>query len=364
MTATDPRGRQTLDRLINEAVNVPEILEDACVHSQVENSSCRACVDACPRGAWVLDAECLGIDTATCDGCGVCVPACPEGALHTDRSLCVGEQRNSKLVAMLACEYSQCSGAGQGMACIHALGLDDLLTLYHRGIRRLALCTAECSSCPRNTVNGFDTRLAALNELLSDRGAARFSVRHFSDSQWTSLHEQMVTAQSHSNPVSRRSWIRGLASGELKPRTRRVALGEWNFPQTPPGTLLPSASRDVRMPWAPYVVAQRCNACMACTRLCPHQAIELADNEGAASLRIHAERCTGCKICVDSCASDAISIASIALPGPEIIALQRGRCGACGVAFLVPEESPLSDNEHCPTCSHTRHHANLFQVQQ
>ena len=362
--------RGTLGRLVHEAIDVPEVLDGACVHSRVENSQCRACVDACPTGAWTLDAECLGIDTEACDGCGNCVPACPEGALRSDRHLSIGEAGNGKPVAMLACERSRCSGAASradgDVTCIHALGLDDLLTLWHRGIRRLALCTGDCHACSRHTEQGFNGRLVTLNALLDDRGVAAFSVRRFSDEQWSVLHRKWVTDHSVSNPVSRRSWIAGLASGETRPRTRRIALGEWSFPRTPPGTLLPESNDRVRWPWVPRLAAAECDACMACTRLCPHQAIEFERGDGAADstpgLRIHADRCTGCNICVDVCAADALSIDSLAVAGPTFIPWQAGLCRACGAEFHAPGDNPTAEQGLCPTCRRTGNHARLFQV--
>lgn len=359
-----PGARSTLERLVNEAVNVPEILEQACVHSRVESSHCRACVDACPRGAWVLDVDCLGIDTAACDGCGLCVPACPEGALHTERELCIGETTKGHKIAMLACEYSDCGDAGRGIACIHAMGLDDLLTLTHRGIRRLGLCTAECSACERHSEAGFDAHLAAANGLLADRHARPISVRRFSAPEWSALKAKMVDAHPLSNPVSRRSWIRGLATGESQPRIRRMALGEWNFPRTPPGTLLPKVA-DARLPWVPRLDPLRCNGCMACIKLCPHQAIvmEAAEGKSHPLLHIRAENCTGCRICVDSCETDALDIAALVTPDTGLIPMEQGQCRACGVDFLVPRGSQKAGQGMCSICATTNHHSKLFQVQ-
>ncbi|WP_284189035.1 4Fe-4S binding protein, partial [Zoogloea oryzae] len=55
--------------------------ETRCVHRLAAVARCRACVDACPTGAWTMQPDGLDFDPARCDGCGLCVPACPPGAL-------------------------------------------------------------------------------------------------------------------------------------------------------------------------------------------------------------------------------------------------------------------------------------------
>ena len=66
---------------LDQALVLPEILAERCVHSRLETASCQACVDSCPQGAWVLDDASLGINTETCDGCGLCAAACPQAAI-------------------------------------------------------------------------------------------------------------------------------------------------------------------------------------------------------------------------------------------------------------------------------------------
>jgi ferredoxin len=76
-------GAVRLD-LVRDAVaaaRLPELLPERCVHSLIEQATCRRCVDACPTGAWVIDDERLGIDPDRCDGCGLCAPACPQAAI-------------------------------------------------------------------------------------------------------------------------------------------------------------------------------------------------------------------------------------------------------------------------------------------
>ena len=70
-----------------ELKTLPTVITERCVHTQLTQASCRACVDSCPVKAWVLDDETLSIDTGACDGCGLCASACPQGAIISHQAL-------------------------------------------------------------------------------------------------------------------------------------------------------------------------------------------------------------------------------------------------------------------------------------
>ena len=68
-----------------ESQILPVVIAERCVHTQLTQASCRACVDACPVDAWVIDVESLGIDTESVTAAGFAASACPQGAIVSQR---------------------------------------------------------------------------------------------------------------------------------------------------------------------------------------------------------------------------------------------------------------------------------------
>lgn len=333
---------------------LPAVHGERCVHSALAQANCRACVDACPTAAWVIDDDALGIDAARCDGCGLCVPACPEGAIvSTHVESAMREARAP--VALFACDRAQVEPGKTQVPCLHALGVSELLRLYRVGVRRLNVACGDCDTCPRTAASTLQDRVAHLNRLFANRGLQRMQARVVSAAQWKRITED--DGRGPKGPVlSRRSFFRRAVRSSID-MGMDIAGIEREPGFVPPGRLLPRSSPDQVVPCVPRIDPGRCTACGACVSLCPHQA--LADTD--TGYRLDAEACTGCAICADACDRGAVDIDYWQPQTQFVLPLQAHRCRACGATFraAAPGEAP---GEYCFICAGTNHARNLFQV--
>jgi ferredoxin len=349
---------------VESALRLPEIDGERCVHALFDQATCQACVDACPRSAWQLDDESLGLDTDACDGCGLCVPACPTGALHVEfpwqiRSI------GSSLVAMLACERSGVDEPAAFVPCIHALGLRQLLLIHSAGIGYLFPCIGDCSHCHRQPAGEkLQHRLASLALMLRQRGQPPLRLLDRSSRVWRAVYRSDEVIPRGTR-LGRRDFLRGGAT-----LRQLVVLDPLNRPEArhfPPGELLPDAMEEtepLRWPWVPRLDASRCNGCDACIRLCPTGAVEMVLGEESASpsmaYRLDPKACNGCGICVDACDRGAMEVVTDTEAGRMAIPLRERRCRACGNPFHEPAEQPRSG--YCRICRDRDHSRLLFQV--
>lgn len=345
----------TIDRLHREA-RLPEVDAERCVQTVCADSGCRACVDACPVQAWIMDDDSLGIDTGRCDGCGLCVPACPEGAIGPTYRPQTRLDRGA-LVAFAACSVTGL-GDGEGMVpCLHVFGSGELLALHRDGVRRLILARGDCDQCPRGTVPRLDQRLHDLNRLLASRQQPVLRVVQRTPAEWhRHLHQETDPASGPA--LGRRDFFRRIAveavqvTGDSEPSPFRP-VGAW---------LPPSAEGAAEAPLWPFVPvfrADQCDGCDACVRICPHGALLLESDP--LQYRVVPEHCTNCGLCRDVCPSAAIAIEPMAALDHPILPLFTGRCQACGTPLHMPEGRAREDGL-CRICAKTNHYRNLYQV--
>jgi len=252
---------------------VPDVDADRCVHSQLETATCRRCLSACPKQAWVMDDESLGIDMEACDGCGLCIPACPEGAVLPDFSPEVRTWRGGTMV-LAACEYAVKEQGGGRLPCLHAIGLLDLLRFYRRGATRLVTATGDCVACSRRPAMSLDGRVADLNRLLVDRGLEKMTLVPIGSGQWRELRG--LSDDSSQPGMSRRDFLRKAAATTVE-RTmeKAISTAPGGEPITPPGRLLPREHPEQLAFFVPEIDTARCNGCDAGFRVCPHQALAI-----------------------------------------------------------------------------------------
>jgi len=336
-------------------VLAPEVIAERCVHSVMEQASCRACVDACPRGAFVLDDERLGIDTSRCDACGLCVPACPQAAVVDAFSPAI-YRIGGESVAFAACAAALPRIGEPGvLPCLHSLGLRQLLSLRREGVVRLELSRADCHVCPRGRATPIETHLEAARQILEGRGLVAMTAAFLAPGPWS---EARVAAARQPRPsLDRRAFFRQAIGSAVEQAVRR-AEGEGGSapPDNRLGRYFPSTAAGQVVPFAPRIDEGLCTGCDACARLCPTGAIRVE----ADAYRLDPDACTGCGICVDVCTRGAVVIEPLAVPSQTFVTLYRRRCRACGVHF----HSPRADGGAglCTVCAVTNHHQRLFQV--
>lgn len=349
-------GRWT-DGQTDYPLHIPEIFGERCVHAITEQSSCRACVDSCPPGAWLLDDDGLDLDTQACDGCGLCAPACPQGAIQQPREVLHGEWRGRQ-VAAVACERSGVrSGAGM-LPCLHTLGERELLRLHRAGVTHIISCSGDCSRCERNNGGTLEQHLSRVNQVLLPRKQGRLSHVGTDRAKWQRLADRLTLAEADGPSLSRRAFF----SASVKTSARLLGLhaDEQQLFQAP-GELLGQTRPGLPLPYVPQIDQQRCNACNACARLCPQGAIKLVRDAAGDAYQLQPTLCTGCRICSDSCDRDAIQIKSGVVPPADRIALTSAHCASCGVPFLYPGD--VTERQSlCVICRRTDHQRRLFQV--
>lgn len=343
-------------------MNLPRSIAERCVHSLVEMASCRACVDACPRDAWILDDDALGLDVEACDGCGLCRPECPEGAIDIKLPVAI-RSREKQRIAMVCCEYSCVEGTEAVLPCIHSLGLQEILRLYERGIRQLVVLMGSCDDCPRGGVVRLGQRIASLNSSLQQSGNPLFILEQKRAEEWSDYQLQSTGAPSGAL-LSRRGFLRGFVDADKTAASNLSSFlhGEGDL-FDPPAQLLPNLKGDSILPYVPDIEPQFCSGCDACIRICPHEALSLDEGDGSGPCyRLLASLCTGCGICVDICDRKAVMVRHWAVQQRHNIPLREMQCSACGVSFHEPVEADRDERALCRICSKRNIHQNLYQV--
>jgi ferredoxin len=347
-----------------------------CLHSHNQFSTCDACFEICPVEA-IEPAKPPALDANKCQACLACLPVCPAGAYSADDAVqplltCVA--RLETKTVELVCALHEKAGMGTSTeatgirvrGCLAGLGVGTYLALAAMGLERIILRLDACGGCP----------WASLRDRISVQvdQASRMLVQWEIGSIFLCIDELDERAErplwdANNPPLSRRDLFR-MAARQGQVAMARVMsqdqmkagrhLGRDRSRINNAVAHLPKPKMHLDLPvnegdFAMLSVSEECNACSACARACPTDALtfHVNDEKTYYQLNFDPQACIGCDACVDVCAPEAIEIdkspSFIQVFGsPEPLVLRDGelsQCVGCKTLFAAK-----AGQELCPVC--------------
>lgn len=327
-----------------------------CVRSASPLASCSACQASCPRGAIRIDGGVPKIE-ARCDDCDVCVQACPTGALRAraPRPLADHAER-ARGGAVVSCAAT--TDARRPVPCHASLAVSEVVELALRS-EGLVLRRGDCAACSGAHLQGRVRALeeathAVLRALGKDEDLVRFD----------HAASRVERRASPGEGVSRRGLLSLFgraappAEGDddpLPPRRRAVLalLGRQRRPL--------SADAGLAFRFEP---PPACDGCAVCVKLCPTEALGVADDGDLRVLEEQLERCVGCGLCVDVCRPPGAKLhACNAEPGAldadavPLLQLRKVACGGCRMPVYARHGGDAPSSPSCFVCEAARRRA-------
>ena len=288
--------RSLLKLRIAEYVAVPSIEPSRCVADR----GCRACVEACPRGAIAFSGAGVSIDPARCDLCGLCTTACPVEAV-VDPTV-TPAQLDAQVRALLdpsigprgprgilfTCRWSRLVEKTAGwypvvLPCTGMAPASWLLAPLLLGASAVAVRPCTDAGCPLGRDEVVHERVSFSRRLLTAIGWSE-------DRVGAAPGDALLAPVPGPGHAAHDVFAPGAAGHVLLALAERGTDGH-AFALEHPGS--PVGIVEIR--------ADACTVCGMCARTCPTEALVFAPRDGCVDITFDGVRCTACGQCVASC---------------------------------------------------------------
>ena len=354
----DPRDPVAVARLVAKASQMvgtfdkPVFIDfsaDICAHSRNEITGCTRCLSLCPTGAILPDGDSVKIDPNICAGCGQCAAACPTGAAA------YALPETTVLAQQLRAGLGAWHEAGGTLApivlfhdVVHGEPLIDASARFGAGLPAhiVPFAVNEVSQVGPEAMAAALAygagAVALLTRALHDLDGLHASLDLVNEVAATSGHGPSVLIETD-DPDALEAALANLPRGP-----RREAPARFLPPDDKRGLLVmaftemnraaPAPAASVALsPGAPFgavvLDTEACTLCMACTGVCPANA--LLDNPETPMLRFTETACVQCGLCEATCPEQAITLT----PQIDFEAWETPR-------RILKEEEPF----HCTSC--------------
>lgn len=326
-----------------------------CLRIRSRLSQCSRCQLSCPEGALTITKDGFSV-SEKCTLCGMCMAACPTQAIAVavKGSMGTGFSLPNSPSRLLACKERLDDAplmARTEMQC-ECLGL-----LFPVWIGALAVLSdkpitvwvGSCPECERGEGKpwAFKGESLSVGALTITRGP---------------LPENEAFETQHQ--LTRRAFFNFLAGSAKKGAARSVSgllpKAKTNDPEAVLGLKRALGRSDqigVLKRWPelweslfpyPKIEADRCSACMVCSRLCPTKALDVRILDGHQSFVFDPLKCLACGLCQDVCLEKALSLKTcgLELQEHELLSITKRRCESCKREWLFAGNRTL-----CPACA-------------
>jgi len=317
-----------------------------CAHGRNGIEGCSRCLDACPAQAITDLLESIQVNPNLCQGGGVCASVCPTGAIRYSYPEPVSTlERLSQMIRSYSDEGGQepvvCFIPEAGAIPVNELP-DNYLPVYVEELASIGLevwlsaisfgassiLLIDDGAIPEMVVNPLQEQLETAWAILSGLGYPQTVLRFI---KLNELDDVQVTSMPSIQPASYR-----VSNDKRQMAYFAIDHLYHQLDQAAEVLALPASSPFGRI----IVNKDSCTLCLACTSLCPANAVKAGGE--SPKLIFQELNCVQCGICARGCPEQAITLEPRLITDPEkrlasitLYEEQPFHCISCGKPFAT-----------------------------